>query len=147
MENRAKVELISFRQSDQKNFEIVRQIREKVFVIEQEVDERDEFDEFEGESIHYLMTVDGKAAGTARWRTIGEKTKLERFAIYKEFRNKGYGDLLLQKVIADALEAGNDLYLHAQLKAIPFYARRGFEKVGEQFTECDIEHFKMILKK
>ena len=38
------------------------------------------------------------------------------------------------------------MYLHAQLKAIPFYERQGFKKVGDLFVECEIEHYKMIRK-
>tara|TARA_B100001109_G_C18861663_1_gene474314 strand:- start:3489 stop:3944 length:456 start_codon:yes stop_codon:yes gene_type:complete len=135
-----------FKTTDKMAFEQARKIRELVFVMEQEVDEREEFDNFEKESTHYLLMADNQAVGTARWRFIGDKIKLERFAVLKEFRGKQMGDALLQKVIADVLPFQKPVYLHAQLKAIPFYSRRGFEKVGELFLECDIEHFKMELK-
>jgi len=51
----------------------------------------------------------------------------------------------LKQVIDDVKEKSNIIYLHAQLKAIPFYERQGFQKVGEQFSECDILHYKMVL--
>jgi predicted GNAT family N-acyltransferase len=137
------VEVISFQTSDKEKFEQARKIRESVFIIEQQVEERDEFDEFESSSIHYLLLKDKQVIGTARWRAIGNKVKLERFAVLKEFRGKRYGEALLKKVIKDASQLGRTLYLHAQLKAIPFYARQGFMKEGELFLECDIEHYKM----
>lgn len=140
------IDIVSFDYSNSDLFEKARQIRELVFVQEQEVSREEEFDEFEGNSRHYLLSIGDQAIATARWRVIGDKTKLERFAMLKEYRNKGYGDKILKKVIEDALVAGNDLYLHAQLKAIPFYKRRGFEQIGDLFVECDIEHYKMILK-
>lgn len=140
-----KIKVIPFEYSEADKFALARGIRERVFIVEQEVDERDEFDEYESSSHHYLLLLDGKAIGTARWREIGEKVKLERFAVDKMYRNKGLGEKLLAKVIDDAKEMGKPLYLHAQLKAIPFYERQGFEKVGELFLECDIEHYKMIL--
>ena len=46
-----------------------------------------------------------------------------------------------------AIGSDKTIYLHAQLRAIPFYARHGFEKTGPQFSECNIEHFKMIFTK
>jgi len=138
------LKIVPFLTSDQQKFDAVRQIRETVFIIEQEVEETDEFDEFEAISTHYLMTFNHQPIGTARWRVIGEKVKLERFAVLKEFRGNQHGEALLKAVIEDAEKLGKPLYLHAQLKAIPFYARQGFEKVGEQFSECDIEHFKMV---
>jgi predicted GNAT family N-acyltransferase len=45
-----------------------------------------------------------------------------------------------------AAHPGIEIYLHAQLPAVAFYARQGFEPVGELFSECDIEHYKMILR-
>jgi predicted GNAT family N-acyltransferase len=122
-------------------------IRKKVFVEEQEVGEADEFDEFEEESHHYLLKVEGKPIATARWRFIGDKIKCERFALLEEFRNQGFGSVLLNEVINDVKNKSSTIYLHAQLKAIPFYERIGFQKVGDQFTECEIEHFKMVLGK
>ena len=88
--------------------------------------------------------MDDKSIGTARWRLINDKVKLERFAILEQYRGKKYGDLLLKKVIEDASKENKVLYLHAQLKAIPFYERRGFQKVGDLFVECEIEHYKMV---
>jgi predicted GNAT family N-acyltransferase len=133
--------------TDQKNlFEEVRKIRELVFVEEQEVDEAEEFDAFEDESQHFVLRLNGKAIGTARWRHIGDKIKLERFAVLKEFRGKKYGDVLLKAVIDAVLPYGKPIYLHAQLKAIPFYKRRGFKQIGDLFLECDIEHYKMVLE-
>ena len=128
-------------------FSKCRNIREIVFIVEQEVEEEEEFDEFEDSSFHFLLELDGEAVGTARWRRIGEKIKLERFAILKEHRNKGLGDFLVKEVIQDVLaERKNEeiIYLHAQLKAMPLYSRCGFEQVGDLFLECNIKHYKMI---
>ncbi|KAA3648925.1 MAG: GNAT family N-acetyltransferase [Bacteroidetes bacterium] len=136
----------SFRTNDIASFEKARHIREKVFIVEQNVDRDEEFDDYEDESIHYLLEVDGEPVGTARWRHIGDQVKLERFAVYLSHRNQGYGLNLLNQVMKDALETGKDLFMHAQVKALSFYERRGFKKVGEQFLECDIEHFKMVFK-
>ncbi len=121
-------------------------IRKEVFVDEQEVDRHDEFDSFEHSSRHFLALINGKPAGAARWRTTDNGCKLERFAVMSEDRVLGVGSALMEAVLADIeKEKGKDqyLYLHAQLKAIPLYEKFGFQKVGEQFQECNIEHFKM----
>lgn len=136
----------SFKTDEKVLFEKARVIRDKVFVQEQNVAEEEEFDEFEDESLHYLLYEDNKAIGTARWRHIGNKVKLERFAVLKEYRGKGYGDFLVKTVLKDALKEGKSIYLHAQLKAIPLYERSGFKKVGDIFMECDIEHYKMVIE-
>lgn len=126
------------------------EVRRKVFVIEQEVDEREEFDEFENNSIHFLAFYGGNVCGTARWRFTNNGVKLERFAVLPEARGQGVGQSLvaavLQDIRQDVENSGKLLYLHAQLTAVPLYAKFGFKKHGEVFDECNILHQKMVLK-
>ena len=123
-------------------------IRETVFVHEQGVPADAEYDLHDRtDARHYLArTPDGTPCGAARWRTTENGVKLERFAVLQEFRNQAVGSVLLKRVLEDVQQAHPDatVYLNAQLRAIPFYERHGFAKVGDQFTECDIEHFKMV---
>lgn len=135
--------IISFRKAEKMLFNEARRIREIVFIKEQKVSEEEEFDAFENESKHYLIYQNGNPVGTARWRFIGEKIKLERFAVLKSFRSKGVGNALLDKVLEDVLPFKKAVYLHAQLPALSFYERCGFLKEGAKFMECDIEHYKM----
>jgi predicted GNAT family N-acyltransferase len=122
-------------------------IREKVFIIEQECDRDEEFDEFDAESIHFIAYYQGQVAGTSRYRKTAKGIKLERFAVLKEFRGSGIGKRLVSTVLADVLfhyiEPGTLIYLHAQLTAMPLYARYDFKKVGEMFVEAKIQHFEM----
>lgn len=125
------------------------QIREDVFVIEQEVDPSEEYDEFEETSVHFLAKLGQEPAGTARWRFTDKGIKLERFAVIKAMRGKGVGQALVKAVLDDIAmhqeSKGKKLYMHAQLDAIPLYAKFGFKKVGEIFEECNILHYKMEL--
>ena len=141
--------MVSVQKIDNKqDLEKVFNIRQKVFVEEQNVPREEEYDEFEAIATHYLATYNHEPAGVARWRETDKGVKLERFAVLEGFRNKAVGSHILTQVLKDVKAAHPDktVYLHAQLKAIPFYERQGFQKVGEQFTECDIEHFKMVLQ-
>lgn len=135
--------------SDKKSLDEAFKIRELVFVIEQEVDPAEEYDEFEDTSTHFLAKLNGKPVGTARWRFTKNGVKMERFAVLEEARGKGVGQALVAAVLADVNftpEAkGKTKYLHAQLTAVPLYAKFGFEKVGDMFEECNIQHFKMEL--
>ncbi|MCK4568816.1 MAG: GNAT family N-acetyltransferase [Bacteroidales bacterium] len=122
---------------------LANKIRQKVFVEEQNVDSVLEYDEYESVALHYLLYVEGLPVATARWRETAKGIKLERFATLASHRNKGLGAILLQDIMDDNLPKGKKIYLHAQLRAIPFYERHGFVIIGEQFIEADIEHFEM----
>jgi len=133
----------------EEQLDIVFRIREEVFVIEQEVAPEEEYDEYENISTHFLASYNGHPAGTARWRFTPNGVKLERFAVSKTYRGKGVGKALVAKVIEDIAAheqaKGQKLYMHAQLTAIPLYEQFGFQKIGPQFEECNIQHFKMEL--
>jgi predicted GNAT family N-acyltransferase len=124
-------------------------IRHQVFVLEQNVDPVQERDHFESASHHFLVFENGTPLATARWRVTEYGVKLERFAVLKDYRGKGIGKALVAAVLQDIENSpeafGKIKYLHAQLSAVSLYARFGFEKVGEMFEECLIQHFKMQL--
>jgi len=140
------IKIIAFSVDDRQDLaEKANQIRQSVFVEEQKVDPALEYDEYETTATHYLLTFEGKAVATARWRETPDGIKLERFATLETHRNRGLGDLILIRVLKDIRRLKKKIYLHSQLKAIPFYERHGFTIKGEQFTEADIEHFEMEL--
>ena len=122
-----------------------RQIRETVFIVEQKVPAEIEYDEYESSSRHLLATLDGVAAGTARWRCTDQGVKLERFAVLQQYRKHGVGRALLEYMLAE-LGSQDTIYLNSQESALGFYARSGFVAEGERFWEADIPHFRMVYR-
>ncbi|GAB4038965.1 GNAT family N-acetyltransferase [Spirosoma jeollabukense] len=124
-------------------------IRREVFVDEQHVSAREEYDEFEDTSTHFLARADGAPCGTARWRRTSNGVKLERFAVLKPFRGMGVGKALVKAVLEDVFsqqpEPIERIYLHAQVSAMPLYASFGFVSIGPMFEEAGIQHYKMVL--
>ncbi|MBL7838093.1 MAG: GNAT family N-acetyltransferase [Bacteroidetes bacterium] len=126
--------------------ELAFDIRRRVFVVEQEVDPREEYDEDDEKCTHFIAFVDGEAAGTARWRFKDKGViKLERFAVEKIHRGKGVGAALIKAVLGD-LPFSEKVMMHAQLHAVPFYEKQGFEIYGPEFDEAGIRHYAMKLK-
>ena len=117
-------------------------IRRKVFVEEQGVDPALEYDH-EEEAHHYLLIIGGKPIAAARWRETEKGIKLERFAVLPELRNRGFGEVILKEVLKDVRPLGKTIYLHSQLKAVPFYERNGFVKEGNIFYEAEMGHYFM----
>jgi predicted GNAT family N-acyltransferase len=120
-------------------------IRREVFVGEQNCPPELEW-EFEDESNHFLATSDGEPAGACRWRKTDKGYKLERFAVLKKFRGKGVGQELVRAVLSDLPKDAAYVYMHAQLGAISLYEKFNFEKVGPEFEEAGIRHYKMVRK-
>ena len=120
-------------------------IRHKVFVIEQDCPEDLEY-EFEEESTHFLLFEDKIPLATARYRKTNKGFKLERFAVLKSARGKGYGMQILKAILYDLNNKKEVKYMHAQKQVISFYEKVGFKKVGDLFEEAGIMHYKMTFK-
>ncbi len=123
----------------------VHAIRTKVFVEEQSCPPELEW-EFEEDSVHFLCTMNGLPVGAARWRRTEQGIKLERFAVLKEYRNRGAGAALVQAVLGAIPSDATSIYLHAQLQAMHLYQRFGFSQEGDEFEEAGIRHYKMVLR-
>ncbi|MBF9237882.1 GNAT family N-acetyltransferase [Hymenobacter sp. BT683] len=139
----------AYRVTDLRDLDAAFTIREQVFQEEQGVPAAKEHDAHDRtDARHYLArAADGTPAGAARWRETENGVKLERFAVLANFRNQEIGAALLHAVLADVRTELPDaeVYLNAQLRAIPFYERHGFKKEGEMFEEANIQHYKMVL--
>lgn len=117
----------------------LRAVRETVFILEQKVPEEEEWDQLDPRSHHVLARdPSGKPIGTGR---LTPEHKIGRMAVLAEWRGKGVGDALLVALMDRARGLGwTEVKLNAQVQALPFYARHGFEPVGERFMEAGIEH-------
>ena len=139
----------AYRITDLRDLDAAFAIREKVFQQEQGVPAALEHDEHDRrDARHYLArAADGTPAGAARWRETAHGVKLERFAVLESFRNQKIGAVLLHAVLTEvqAELPDADVYLNAQLRAVPFYERHGFRKEGEVFEEASIQHYRMVL--
>lgn len=126
-------------------------IRREVFVKEQNVSAKEEYDKYESESHHFLAFYQNIPCGTARWRITEKGIKLERFAVLAPYRGKKVGRAIVEKVLQDIFTheqfAEKAVYLHAQVQVVGFYEKFGFVKFGEMFQECNIWHYAMKLLK
>jgi len=124
---------------------IVRDIRHRVFIVEQNVPEHVEVDQFEKSARYLLAALDGQFVGTARWRKTNKGIKLERFAVLKNKRTYGVGGALVEFMLEQVINE-TVVYLHAQDHVISFYKKFGFQPVGDYFYEGGISHQEMVWK-
>lgn len=121
-------------------------IRTEVFVREQKIPDELEFDDLDKEA-HHVVIYEGyqeKAAATGRLVINEGKACLQRIAVLKEYRGNRYGDLVVRMLLEKAKSLDiNDVYVNAQLQAVGFYEKCGFNKAGNPFIEAGIPHIRM----
>jgi predicted GNAT family N-acyltransferase len=124
------------------DLDALRAVREPVFVVEQQVPLDLEWDELDPLSRHVLARdTAGRPIGTGR---LTPERKIGRMAVLPEWRGRGVGEAMLTALVDLARERHYpELSLHAQVDAIEFYRKAGFEPYGERFMEAGIEHQSM----
>ncbi|RMG53642.1 MAG: GNAT family N-acetyltransferase [Gammaproteobacteria bacterium] len=117
----------------------IEQIRRRVFIEEQGVPEALEWDGDDAGAIHFLALADRQPAGCARLLADG---RVGRMAVLPRWRGHGIGRRLLQRCEATARERGlSELRLSAQLQALDFYLRQGYEPVMDHvYLDAGIPH-------
>ena len=70
-----------------------------------------------------------------------------RMAVLKEWRGREVGSALLLRLLEEAGKKQiHHITLSAQLHAIPFYVKFGFQIAGEEFMDAGIPHVRMNLR-
>ena len=130
-----RVEVVEFQQA----LAELRAVRDEVFVGEQNVPVDLEHDALDPISTHVIARVmDSSPVGTGRLTT---ERHIGRMAVLAQWRGRGVGDALLLALVEQARQRGwQDVHLNAQVSALGFYERHGFQPEGERFMEAGIEH-------
>ena len=122
------------------------QLRRTIFIEEQGVDETLEMDGLDDSATLIVLYLNNQPIGCARYRVLDTAVKVERVGVLKEYRGQGLGQEIMAFVEAQILEYTDKpwITLNAQLTAKQFYLRLGYVPIGEQFSEANILHQKMM---
>src|SRR5262249_18966909 len=127
-------------------------IREVVFIEEQHVPESLEKDTEDARAFHVLALQAGHAVGTGRLvelpgqpeGEVGQWGQIGRMAVLLSHRRSGVGSMLLTALETEAGRRGlQGTLLHAQLAALEFYQRHGYQAHGPVFEEAGLPHLMM----
>jgi len=122
------------------------EIRKNVFVKEQKVPLDLELDGLDSEAEHVIVYLGNEPIGCARIRK-NKYAKLERIAIIKKYRGKGFGKRLTEFLVDYCKQKNFDeIRLHSQTYIRDFYKKCGFKIRGKPFFEAGIEHVEMYVK-
>jgi Predicted acyltransferase len=120
-------------------------IREAVFIREQGIPPELEWDEFDVNCIHALASDSvANPVGTARLLLDGS---IGRMAVLREYRGKRVGTALMHWLLREAESRQmQHVSLNAQVQAIEFYKKFGFQVTGKAFLDAEISHVRMVLR-
>lgn len=119
----------------------LRDVRTRVFIEEQHVPEELEWEDGDIDAVHLIVKKNNDYVATARLLDSGQ---IGRMAVLKPYRRCGIGKLMLQKLlsIAETMKL-KSVFLNAQVEAIDFYKKLGFQEQGGMFDDAGIQHRRM----
>lgn len=134
-------------------YEILR-LREDIFVVEQNCPYHD-IDGIDYNSVHVMCIVkDGDKDSLAAYARVYydeevKQVKIGRVITARQYRRFGLASKVMKTAIDIACKQFNaeEIWLHAQTYAIPFYEGVGFKVASEQFLEDGIPHKQMVWTK
>ena len=95
----------------------------------------------DADGYHFGAFVDGQLVAVISLFVAGSRAQFRKFATHPDFQGQGIGSLLLKHVIDKAKQLNaNLLCCDARLSAVSFYARRGFEPMGDVFYKGPIPY-------
>ena len=136
-----------FDELDARTLYRILRLRAEVFVVEQDCPYLDpDGRDAEPGTLHLWVDPDpGAPTVAAALRVVVEpdgSRRIGRVVTAPDHRGRGLAGTLLDRALA-LVPAGSGVVLDAQARLEPWYAERGFTRVGEEFLEDGIAHVPM----
>ncbi|MEJ2133066.1 MAG: GNAT family N-acetyltransferase [Gammaproteobacteria bacterium] len=125
-----------------KHEEVLKHIRRRVFVEEQQIPTDIEFDAEDEQATHLVAVDDARnCVGAARLLPSGQ---IGRMAVLSPHRGNGVGRMLLDAALERARADGQyGVFVHSPETVSAFFEKAGFIAVGTPFDESGTPHVKM----
>lgn len=116
-------------------------IRKAVFVKEQGFVH--EFDDVDDDAMHMICYEDKDPVATCRvfYNTKLESYVIGRVAVYKKYRGKSYGRIMIENAEKYIMKhGGNGVSLASEDTALGFYKKQGYQEIGRTYMEDGCLH-------
>ncbi len=100
---------------------------------------------WEARERHFVLREEGRVIACVVARDLGENVfKLRQMAVEPKRQKAGLGRVLLERVEGLLIGEGvTGFELNARDLAVGFYEKLGYQRVGDEFVEVSIPHWKM----
>lgn len=119
-------------------------LREAVFVREQQVPLAVERDDYDAAATHVVAVSAGDVVGVLRILFLPEHVKIGRVAVARKARGRGIATQMMRFAMEFARARGETrFYLTAQIDKLALYEKLGFTAFGEEFEDGGMPHLAM----
>lgn len=127
------------------DIDVIIDMRKRIFHDEQGFTENKEATD--DTAWHFLLSLDGRPAATARSFAVEGKQYIGRFAVEKDMRASGIGRRLMTEIFAFLAEKGvSEVFVSSQDQAVGFYEKLGFTAIGKWYMDEFCPHITMVRK-
>ncbi|KAI0558588.1 Glyoxalase/fosfomycin resistance/dioxygenase [Gracilaria domingensis] len=106
-------------------------------------------DEVDAESstVHLLARApDRSVSGAARLLRVGQNARLDRVSVVPEWRGKGVGRALVERLLVLAAPVDGAIYVNATRGEMGFFSILGFETLGNDFVDGVVQMRTMVYR-
>ena len=108
------------------------------------ISESELFDRFDEIADHFLFVEQDNVIGSVRLIQVENSMKLERMAIYREYRQYNFGYDAIKQIINHYKEKSIEkIILDSVYDIRNFYKKCGFTEIGKIFDRVGLHHIKM----
>lgn len=126
--------------------ELLRSVREKVFVCEWRIPKKVEFDQHDKHAVHVLVCDDRTQEPIATGRILASG-EISRIAVLRNHRGKEADKLVLECLLKTAREQGNtEVFVNVSLDAVDYFRSHHFEPIGAVYMEAGLPRQTMSIQ-
>lgn len=145
-----KWELKKFEELEAEELYKILEIRNEVFILEQECPYQD-CDVKDQDAYHLYLQEDGRIVAYLRILNKGvsyDEISIGRVLVHKDYRGKGIAREMMLKAIGfiESTLKERAIKIQAQVYLLEFYRSLGFKEASDEYLEDSIPHIDMLYK-
>lgn len=122
---------------------LLKDVREKVFICEQRIPKKIEFDRKDKSAFHVLVCDDSSQEPIATGR-ISSSGQISRIAVVMKYRQAAIDKIIMQGIFRIAEELNlNEVYIYSPLECVSYFKQHHFYPVGSVFMEAGLPKQRM----
>ena len=121
--------------ADKEELKVAYSLRHKAFVIDEGVEEEEEFDALDKTAVHIVAIQNGIVVGCCRVYEEDSVGKISRLVVDKSLRRQGISKQIVLFAESLLFQSCSLITVHAHVYVQKLYTGLGYDCIGDQFME------------